>query len=64
MAYIEYPKGFKGLAKEILRIKEEIGLIAAAEAKERLLWEINRSFERQTISVEEYEILLGIADIL
>lgn len=53
MSYIEYPKTFKKLV-------EEISLTFDKDSKERCYWEINRSLERDRITIAEYNMLCSI----
>jgi len=52
--YIERPKTFKRLVKEIQQIGNE-------DQRNRAFWEIDRSFDRDVISWQDHEMLYEIA---
>ena len=52
--YIERPKTFKKLV-------EMITAMASEEDRNRVYWNIDRSFERETIKWQEHELLFDLA---
>lgn len=54
MAYIEYPMTFKKLVQEIAEIHN-------TEERDRVRWEIGRSFGADKINWREHEMLYDIA---
>ena len=52
--YIEKPKTFKTIVKEIANIITE-------DDRNRVFWQIDRSFEREVISWQDHELLFELA---